>query len=193
MVHPRLGTPVLRGHFLLESGYHADTWLDLDGLFVDHKAIAPLIVTLAGRLRRHNVDAVCGPLLGGAFLAQAIAHALGVAFYYAEPVSPPSSSGLFKAQYRLPAALRGRIRGARVAVVDDVISAGSSVRATIADLKEAGATTQVVGTFLLMGDTGVSYFAEQGFAVEALDRRPFAMWTPDECPLCREGLALESP
>jgi orotate phosphoribosyltransferase len=185
--------PSRQGHFLLESGYHADTWLDLDGLFVDQKTVAPLVLALADRLRGRDVSAVCGPLLGGAFLAQGLAHALGLAFYYTEPSTHESASGLFKVRYRLPAELRARIKGVKTAVVDDVISAGSSVRATIADLEDAGATTVVVGTFLLMGDTGANYFADQGLPVEALDRRPFTMWKPDDCPLCREGLAIQSP
>ena len=65
--------PARRGHFALESGYHTDLWLTLDALFVDPVAIAPLVAALAGRLRAHAPTAVCGPLLGGAFLAQAIA------------------------------------------------------------------------------------------------------------------------
>jgi orotate phosphoribosyltransferase len=185
--------PSRRGHFLLESGYHSDTWLDLDGLFVDQKTVAPLVSALADRVRPHDVNAICGPMIGGAFLAQALASTVGLTFYYTEPAQDGSSSGLFKARYRLPAALRGRIKNAKVAVVDDVISAGSSVRATIADLEDAGATTVVVGTFLLMGDTGANYFAELGLPIETLDRRPFAMWKPDDCPLCRQRVPLESP
>jgi orotate phosphoribosyltransferase len=185
--------PSRQGHFLLESGYHADTWLDLDGLFVDQAKMAPLVSALADRLRPHEMTAICGPLLGGAFLAQTLANMLGLAFYYTEPVPHPSSTGLFKARYRLPAALRNQIKGAKVAVVDDVISAGSSVRSTIAELDEVGATTVVVGTSLLMGDTGANYFATLGMPVEALHCRPFTMWKPDDCPLCRQGVPLESP
>ena len=51
------------GHFLLESGYHSDTWFDLDALFVDPAAIAPQVDALAELLRPHYVSAICGPLL----------------------------------------------------------------------------------------------------------------------------------
>jgi orotate phosphoribosyltransferase len=148
---------------------------------------------LAGKLRPHGVTAVCGPLLGGAFLAQALATALGVAFYYAEPVSAPAGSGLFTAEYRLSAELRRRVRGERVAVVDDVISAGSSVRATIAALVSAGATVSVVAAPLVLGDAAVTHFAREGIPIETLGRREFALWAPDECPLCGEGVSLEDP
>ena len=65
--------PARRGHFLLESGYHTDLWFTLDALFVAPKDIAPRVVALAELLRPYSISAVCGPLLGGAFLAQAVA------------------------------------------------------------------------------------------------------------------------
>ncbi len=103
--------PARRGHFLLESGYHTDLWLTLDALFVDPLRVAPLVAALAHRLRPHEVSAVCGPLLGGAFLAEALAMILGVGFYYTESRPAPTHAELFEAEYQLPPALRPRVRG----------------------------------------------------------------------------------
>ena len=94
--------PVRRGHFLLESGYHTDTWLDLATLFVDPVKIAPAVTMLAGRLRRYACDAICGPMTGGAFLAQALAAALRVCFFYTEAEPRGDGAALFAAGYRLP-------------------------------------------------------------------------------------------
>jgi orotate phosphoribosyltransferase len=185
--------PARRGHFLLESGYHTDLWLTLDALFVDPNKIAPLVAALADKLRPHAVSAVCGPLLGGAFLAQALASILGARFYYTEPSPASPDPGLFKAAYRLPAELSRRVRGERVAVVDDAISAGSSVRATIGALTAAGASTVVVGAFLVLGDTAVTHFASQRIPVEFLGHRDFSLWKPADCPLCEAGPPLEDP
>ena len=149
--------PARRGHFRLESGLHTDCWLTLDALFVDPKRAAPLVDALAEQLRGHAPSAVCGPLLGGAFLAQAIAQRLGVRFYYAEPRAATDDDD---AERPLSRALRASaaqarvVAGERVAVVDDAVSAGSSVRATADALAEAGATVVVVGTLLLLGDVG---------------------------------------
>lgn len=178
------------GHFLLESGYHADTWLDLDALFIDPAAIAPLIDALAVLIRPHDVSAICGPLLGGAFLAQAVAAAMGVRFYYCEKDGSDSSSGLFAARYRLPAGLRTPASKERFAVVDDVISAGSSVRAAVSELEGAGATTAVVGSLLVLGTKATDYFASVNIPVVTLETRPFQTWLPAECPLCREGVPI---
>jgi orotate phosphoribosyltransferase len=174
------------GHFLLESGYHADTWFDLDALVIDPAAMAPHVDALAALIRPHDVSAVCGPLLGGAFLAQALAAAMGVRFYYCEKAESDSSSALYGARYRLPAGLRTHASKERFAVVDDVISAGSSVRAVVADLEAAGATTVVVGSLLVLGTKATDYFASRNVLVVALDRRAFQTWLPAECPLCRK-------
>lgn len=91
--------PARPGHFLLESGCHADQWFGLDALFVSPREIAPLVTALAARLRPHGASAVCGPLLGGAFLAQALATGLGTDFFYSEPAGRRSGTGLFTAEY----------------------------------------------------------------------------------------------
>ena len=182
-----------RGHFLLESGYHADLWFDLDSLFVDPAALAPQVGALAALLSPYDVSAICGPLLGGAFLAQAIAANLGVRFYYCEPQQTGSSSHLFSAQYRLPPGLFSDVGNQRVAVVDDAISAGSSVRAVVAELISAGAMPVVVGSLLVLGTRATEHFSATGIPVVAVESQTFRTWPPDECPLCRQGDALEQP
>ena len=57
-----------RGHFRLESGHHGDLWLDLELLCVQPARVERFAATLAGRLARYGIDAVCGALVEGAFL-----------------------------------------------------------------------------------------------------------------------------
>ena len=187
--------PSRRGHFALESGYHTDLWITLDALFVDPAAMAPHVAALAGRLRAHAPTAICGPQLGGAFLAQALATELAVKFFVAEPVPAVSGaeSGLFRARYRLPVGQVPYVRGQRVAVVDDVISAGSSVRAAIAGLGEAGASIVAVGALFVLGDAALRHFAAQAVPVERLGERELSLWPPTECAMCRAGVDLERP
>ena len=76
------------GHFCMESGLHSALWLDLDALFASPIRVEPFISVLADLLRPFRVAAVCGPLLGGAFLAQRVAQRIGAEFWYTEPVHP---------------------------------------------------------------------------------------------------------
>ena len=130
--------PVQEGHFLLESGYHTDLWFALEALFVSPAKLATPISLLATRLGVHQPTAICGPLLGGAFVAQAIASKLSLNFYYTEAVSSGSEGEMFSARYVLTRELQRLVRGERIALVDDVISAGSSIRASTEALANAG-------------------------------------------------------
>lgn len=186
------GLAVRDGHFLLESGLHAASWIDLDSLFVDPKALAPHVAALAALISEHRITAVCGPLLGGAFVAQAVATHLGVRFYYAERVESNAEGGLFQAVYRLPGSQRERAAKERFAVVDDVIRAGSSVRATVKDLASLGASTAVVGALLTLGSRAGTHLAQLGIPVVALGSKEIDMWEPARCPRCQAGMPLHS-
>jgi orotate phosphoribosyltransferase len=180
------------GHFLLESGYHSNLWVPLDGLFRDPTKAALLVTALAAKLSSYEVTAVCGPTVGGAFLALAVARELGKRFYFTVP-RPSPAGGLFKVEYALPPELHRMVKGERLAVVDDAISAGSSARATKSALDDAGASTIVAAALMTFGDTGVNYFARHGIPIEFLSQREFMMWKPDECPRCRSGEPLVDP
>jgi hypothetical protein len=52
--------------------------------------------------------------------------------------------------YYLTPELQRRIAGERLAVVDEMISAGSSVRATVTAASEAGASVVVVGALVVL-------------------------------------------
>ena len=93
----------------------------------------------------------------------------------------------------MPAGLRDGVRGKRVAIVNDVVSAGSAVRGTFADLSGLGARVIALGALLLLGDAFNKFADEHGLHVEALSTSPQNLWTPEECPLCVQGVPLEKP
>lgn len=180
-----------RGHFRMESGLHSALWLDLDSLFADAKRVRPFVSALTGALGAYRPEVVCGPLLGGALLAQSVAAGVGAEFSFAERAGT-AGDGLYQARYRIPPALAKRVRGRRVAIVDDVISAGSSVRATYAELQSHGAEVVAVGALMLLGDRGAKFFAKERLPVEHVLREPFDTWDAPDCPLCARGVALET-
>jgi orotate phosphoribosyltransferase len=180
------------GHFRLESGHHADRWLDLDQLFRRPLALRPFVTELGAMLRPHRIDTVCGPLTGGALLAQSLAMELGVEFAFAERIET-DRGGLYPVDYRLPPGLRRAIAGVRVAVVDDAISAGSAVRATLADLASCGAIPVALGALMLIGQKAVSLATETHLPLERLLELANPIWGPPECPLCAQGTPLTTP
>jgi orotate phosphoribosyltransferase len=180
-----------RGHFLLESGHHGSMWMDLETLFLEPARIEPLAVELSTRLANYGVEGVCGPLVEGAFLALMVARQLGVPFTYSERFANDTSSDLYPFGYRIPKVLRREIRGKRIAIVNDVISAVSAVRGTAIDLEAHGATLVAIGALLVLGEWTATFAAERKIALESLAFRPNEIWAPSECPLCAEGMPLE--
>ncbi len=179
------------GHFLLESGHHGDLWLDLELLCLHPSRIRPFVTELTGRLAKLDIEAVCGPLVEGAFVAMMVAAELDVEFTYSERIEEPGRSGLFPVTYRIARALRAKVRGKRVAVVNNVINAGSAVRGTCADLRTCGAVTVGIGALLVLGSSGVDYAAEKNVPLETVEAVPNELWLPSECPLCASGVPLE--
>jgi orotate phosphoribosyltransferase len=153
-----------RGHFRLESGHHGELWLDLDALFVRPAHVAPFVGRLAEQLSQLGLEVICGPLVGGAFVAQAIASQLGLECSWTERVTGASG---------------------------DVINAGSATRATLIDLRECGARPVAIGALLVLGPGAADLAAAEGLALESVAKLANTLWAPADCPLCAAGVALE--
>jgi len=178
LARPRLG------HFDLGTGFHGDVWLDLDALFLRPSLLRPHVGMLAERLREHRIDAVCGPMEGGALLAWAIADRLGVAFLpgYRAPASA----------YYLPD-IPGGIGGWRVAVADDAVNAGTAVLACANLLDERGAVPVAVAALVSLGPA--SAVVEEAISVPLYSAGVIQSqaWPAAQCLLCAGGIPLTGP
>jgi orotate phosphoribosyltransferase len=170
-----------RGHFLLESGHHGDLWLDLDRLFERPARLEPFAAELGSRLTAHGIEGVCGPLTGGAFIAQTVAAKLDLAFSWAER----SAGG-----YRIPDPLQVALEGKTVAIVDDVVNAASAARATLDQLRACGARPVAVGALVTLGSAPEEFAEREGLALERLATLANTLWEPSECPMCAAGEPL---
>ena len=178
-----------QGHFELESGHHGELWLDLESLCRTPSAVRRLAAELAQRLSRYRPEIVCSPLVEGAFVGLLVASEMDLEFVYTEPRRNPKAQGLFPVSYHLPAALRN-VAGRRVAIVNDVINAGSAVRGTMVDLAQCSADVVAIGTLLALGRTPTHLAEEASVSLEALAEEPNIIWAPEACPLCARGVPL---
>jgi len=184
--------PRREGHFVFESGHHGQVWLDLELLFICPERVQPLAEALADRLRGYQAAAVCGPLVEGAFVALMVASSLRLPFSYSEPVRDPHATGLFPISYQIPGSLGPQLQGKRVAIVNDVINAGSAVRGTLASLKACGAQPVALGALAAYGAAASDLAATHDVALEALATFPSRIWEPSACPLCEQGIPLNA-
>jgi orotate phosphoribosyltransferase len=190
----RLAQP-RRGHFDLGTGFHGDLWLDLDALFLRPARLRPYVQWLSARLDAHQIDAVCGPLEGGAFLALAVADVLDTAFVpagRAPGTSAPGTSAQPQARYRLPPGVARGAAGWRVAIVDDAINAGTAVLACFGLLREIGAVPVAVGALLALGRAAATVEATMSVPCYAAATAPSQVWPAADCPLCVTGIPFNT-
>ncbi|MCA9194191.1 MAG: hypothetical protein KDB03_20620 [Planctomycetales bacterium] len=182
--------PQRHGHFEFESGHHGDTWLDLELLFQRPSLIRPHAERLADAIRQSAVEVICGPLVEGAFVGQMVAEALDVEFVYTTPEAKTTGEGLFPVVYRLPSVARSLLKGKRMGIVNDVINAGSSVRGTLDELHSIEAVPVAIATLMTLGDAAEQLSSQWELPLLNLAHQEIGIWTPEECPLCRDGIGM---
>ncbi len=163
--------PTRRGHFAYTSGDHGDLWLDLDALFAHPRRLRPYVAALGDVLPA--CDIVCGPLTGGAYLAQAVADALDTEFAWTEGRT-----------------LIGSVTARRIAIVDDAINAGSAVSAAGDAVLAAGGQVVAVAALLTLGAAPAEI---AGVPVRSLATVPSRLWPAATCPRCAAGVPLSDP
>jgi orotate phosphoribosyltransferase len=171
-----------QGHFVLSSGLHSDQYVEKFDLLRQPDSTSRACALIAERVSGHAIDVVVGPTTGGVILAFEVARQLGVKAAYAERVAGNGGGREFR---------RGTTfaKGARVLVVDDILTTGGSVRETLAAL--ARHDVEVIGVALLVDRSGgTADLGVPGFSLVSLD---IGSWDPEQCPLCQQGVPLTKP
>ncbi len=122
----------LEGHFILTSGLRSPVFLQKARVFMHADKTERLCRALAERIRAvagDDIDYVVGPAVGGIIPAYETSRHLGVPAIWVE-----REQGTFRLR-------RFEIApGARVVVVEDIVTTGLSIRETVACLEAIGAT-----------------------------------------------------
>jgi len=165
---------VLTGHFQLSSGRHSDTYFEKFRLLERPDILGDLCGQLAEVFRDLEPQYVVGPTIGGILIAYETARHLGVPALYLEA---EDGKRIFRRGASVPA-------GARVLLVDDVLTTGLSIHECLPPLTEA----EVVGVGMLVSRTSEKMdFPGRYHALLTMD---VASWPPEDCPLCSRAEAL---
>lgn len=169
---------ILEGHFILTSGRHSATYVQCARILEDPELTTRLAQAAAHRVRDLNIDLVAAPAVGGIIIGFAVAQALGVKFIFSER---EEGKMVFRRSFQIPP-------GARVLVVEDVVTTGGSVAEVIGLVKDAGG--EVAGVVSLIDRGGSKYFDE---ALYPLLRLEVESWEPQMCELCAQNVEVYSP
>lgn len=170
---------MLEGHFLLTSGRHSDRYLQCALVLQEPETAEKLAKELAAKISEKNIDIVIGPALGGVTLAYEIARQLKTKALFAE-----RENGVMTLRRGFKIS-----EGARVLVVEDVVTTGGSVLEVIDVVKEAGG--QVVGVASLVDRSNGK--VDFGYPFYSLLSLEVISYEAKDCPLCEKGLPLVKP
>lgn len=164
---------VLHGHFLLTSGLHSPVYVEKFNVLQHPVYTERLCREIARRFKQDNIELVVGPVTGGLLLSHEVGKALGTRAIFTERVDGKMT---LKRGFEIP-------QGARVLVVEDVVTTGGSVQEVMQVVREHGGT--VAGVGLLVDRSGGK--ADFGVRTEALVHLTVETYTAQDCPLCRAG------
>lgn len=167
---------LLEGHFILSSGLRSPRYLQCARVLMNPARAGRLASALADTIRpeiREAIDVVVSPAMGGVVIGQEMGRALGKDAMFLE-----RPDGVF--QFRRGFALSD---GAKVLMVEDVVTTGLSSREAIAAVAEAGG--EVIAEASLVDRSGGK--ADLGVPFFPLIRIDVPTYDPDNLP---EALAV---
>jgi orotate phosphoribosyltransferase len=170
---------LLEGHFKLSSGLHSPGYLQSALVLQYPREAEALGAALGDAVRALQPDVVMSPALGGIVIGQEVGRALNVPAIFAERQDGKLS---LRRGFSLAP-------GARVLVVEDVVTTGGSTRETMDVATAAGGV--VVGAGSIIDRSG----GDQGLTVpySSLAQVAFPAYQPDVCPMCASGSAAIKP
>ncbi len=152
----RAAGALLEGHFVLSSGLHSSRYLQCARVLMDPARAARLCKALADKVRAGGFDAidlVVSPAMGGVVVGYEMARQLGIPSVFFERVE-----GKLELRRGFDIA-----KGARVLMVEDIVTTGLSSRECIAGIAEQGGNTVAAACLINRSggkaDVGVPLFA----------------------------------
>ena len=185
---------LLDGHFLLASGNHSKRYLQSAKVLEDPKRAELICTALAEMIQKSGlkIDTVCAPALGGVLAGYELARSLGVRSIFVE-----KKEGGMELRRGFEVT-----QGENILICEDIITTGGSAMKAAQAIKELGAN---VVAFASLANRG--FCKRDGSTIEAkaecklsskvpffaLDDFTFEMFSPDECPMCKEGSIAIKP
>lgn len=162
---------LLEGHFILSSGLHSSRYLQCAKVLAEPKRAEKLCASLAERVKalgKGQIDLVASPAMGGVVVGYEMGRQLGVPAIFFERVDGKLT---LRRGFSIP-------KGARVVMVEDIVTTGLSSRECIAGINEEGGVT--VAAACLIDRSGGK--ADIGVPLAALTTLDIPAYPADQLP-----------
>ena len=191
---------IKKGHFLLTSGNHSDTYIQKDIIHHHPEAFFKITNWLNFLVGDYKYDYITGPALAGAIIARVIATDTHIPFVYPEKVidydklnemEPKMQLDIitkkeipFKMKFR-----RGHdkfIKGKRGLIVEDIITTGGSVEETATAMKLNKSI--VVGVVSIWNRGYWNFYPNSSIIKDKVEH-----FNPSDCQQCKDNIPLQDP
>ncbi len=161
---------LLKGHFVLSSGLHSETYLNKSIVSMYPDRTERLCKALAAKLPAFSTPPqyVISPAMGGIIYGYEAARAMGLPFMYTERVD---GEFVLRRGFGVP-------KGASVLIVEDIISTGLSSRECVDAVRKAGGEPLAVAC--LIDRSGGK--ADAGVPIVALAALDVPTYQPHDLP-----------
>lgn len=168
---------IMDGHFLLTSGLHSPHYVEKFNVLQHPKYTEQLCKAMAEKFKDAKIEIVVGPVTGGIILAHETGKALGTRAIFTERVDG-------KMTFRRGFSLH---EGERVLIVEDIVTTGGSIKEVI-DVVKSYKAIPVAVSMLVDRSGGKADFGD--VPATALLKMNVETYKPEECPLCKKGIAI---
>jgi len=167
---------MLDGHFLLTSGRHSNVYIEKFRILENPSALDEVCRGMAEIVKDQDVELVLGAAIGGILISGGVGRHLRVKHIFCERVN-----GRMKLRRGFSI-----FNSQRIVIVEDIITTGGSVMELIELVEEQSA--EIVHVVNLVDRS----FGDVDFGVPstALLTIPSKSWEPENCPLCKQGMAI---
>ena len=168
---------IMDGHFLLTSGLHSPHYVEKFNVLQQPKYTEKFCQAMAEKFKDANIETVVGPMTGGILLAHETGKALGTRAIFTERVDGKMT---FRRGFTLH-------EGERCLIVEDIVTTGGSIKEVIEVVKAHGGIPVAV-SMLVDRSGGKADFGD--VPCTALLHMNVETYKPEECPMCKQGLAM---
>lgn len=170
---------LLQGHFRLSSGLHSPNYVQCALLLQHPRNAKALGEALAAKVRKIRPQKIVAPAMGGLIIGYTVAEALDVPFVFTERKDGEMT---LRRGFRIA-------QGERIVVVEDVVTTGKSTLETTDVISKSGGLVYGYASILNRSGKDNPFSAPY----ESLLSLTLETWEEAGCPLCRQGVALDTP
>ena len=170
---------IMSGHFVLTSGLHSNRYIEKFRVLEDPESLTAICKEIASEFKNDNIDIVVGAAIGAILISSGVAKELGVYGIFTERID---GEMVFKRGFSIS-------EGARVLVVEDIVTTGGSIKEIISLLESLNVEIVAISSLAHRGeliDFGYKYAPLVEVPIESWDENNIPDWL-NEIPITKPG------